>query len=130
LQRPLAADDECQQCASPLFPAERYRLEYSGQRMLSRVTKSCEVALHSSWPQTLPFHGAMRDVSLNGMLVDSPLELTVNQLVKIDSEVCRALARVAHCRRAPEAVRGWLVGVEFLTLRFASKRGSFVEAEA
>jgi hypothetical protein len=30
LERSLERDDECARCASPLFPAERHRLEYSG----------------------------------------------------------------------------------------------------
>jgi hypothetical protein len=51
-------------------------------------------------------------------------------VVKIDCAVCRALARVAHSRRDPAAAGGWLVGLEFLTLRFASSRGSFVSTSA
>src|SRR5688572_28551619 len=37
LERELKPDDECGRCASPLFSAERQRLEYSGQRFLGRI---------------------------------------------------------------------------------------------
>jgi hypothetical protein len=75
----------------------------------------------------------MRDVSLNGMQFAAAAPLQLNQIVKIDCASCVAVARVAHCERdrsdssAPER---WLVGVEFLTLRFRSARGTFISARA
>ena len=72
----------------------------------------------------------MRDISLNGMQLQTSLALRINQVIKIDCSICGALARVAHCRRDPQSREHWLVGVEFLTLRFANKRGSFVSARA
>jgi hypothetical protein len=134
IDRALDRDDDCGTCASPLFPAERHRLEYSGQRMLKRIPKRREIDLYVSWPQSAPFAAEMRDLSLNGMQIAAGAPLQLNQIVKIDCETCAAVARVAHCKRERTSLTGagerWLVGVEFLTLRFRKPRGSFVSARA
>jgi len=134
LERALDRDDDCATCGSPLFPAERHRLEYSGQRMLKRTPKRREIDLYVSWPQGAPFTAEMRDLSLNGMQIAVGAPLQLNQIVKIDCPTCATVARVAHCERersdpsgAPER---WIVGVEFLTLRFRTTRGAFVSVRA
>ena len=97
----LDREESCRTCGSPPFPAERHRLEYSGQRMLKRTPKHREIDLYVSWPQ-----GA----------------------------ACAAIARVAHCKRERSGIPGaperWIVGVEFLTLRFHTTRGAFVSTRA
>jgi hypothetical protein len=130
IDRALDRDDTCVTCASPLFPAERQRLEYSGQRMLKRIPKLRAIDLYVSWPQAAPFAAEMRDLSLNGMQIAAGAPLQLNQIVKIDCPTCAAVARVAHCKRERGGSAGerWLVGIEFLTLRFVSSRGSFVSA--
>jgi hypothetical protein len=130
LKRALTPDDECSSCASPLYPTERHRLEYSGQRMLARIPKRRSVSFYTAWPQAEAYTAQMRDISLNGMQLHASLPLSVNQVVKIDCAICCALARVAHCRRDPHTREYWFIGVEFLTLRFANKSGSFVSARA
>ena len=129
LQRALARDDECTRCGSPLFPAERHRLDYSGQRMVQRIPKGGRVLLYVGWPQNEPFTAELLDLSLNGMRLAASSDVPVNQVVKVDSDLCRALARVAHCER-PSAAERWTIGLEFLTLKFANNRGSFVSARA
>lgn len=128
LQRALERDDECGRCASPLFPAERQRLEYSGQRMLSRIPKQRDIAFYVTWPQGEAFSGDMRDLSLNGMQFVTAVRLQHNQIVKIDCAELRALGRVAHAKLDSEAPERWATGIEFLTLRFRQSRGSFVSA--
>lgn len=130
LQRRLDPDDECSGCSSPLYPAERHRLEYSGQRMLKRTPSRRPILYYVGWPQAEPFVGEMRDLSLNGLLFAAADAVTANQVIKVDSEVCKALGRVAHCERDLERAEHWAVGVEFLTLRFRRKRGTFVSAHA
>ncbi len=134
LDRALDHDDDCGTCSSPLYPAERHRLEYSGQRMLKRIPKQREVDLYVGWPQSVPFAAAMRDLSLNGMLIAAGAPLQLNQIVKVECAICAAIARVAHCKRERGGPTGagerWAVGVEFLTLRFRSSRGTFVSARA
>jgi hypothetical protein len=83
--------------------------------------------------QATAYLAEMRDISLNGMQFAVGAPLQPNQIVKIDCASCAAVARVAHCERDdadPDGVKRWLVGVEFLTLRFRSARGTFVSARA
>ncbi len=130
LQRRLERDDDCGTCGSPLCPAERHRLEYSGQRMLSRIPKHHAIDIYVTWPQAAPYDGQMRDLSLNGMQFTCVTRLQPNQIVKIISNELHALARVAHASRDIDTADRWITGVEFLTLRFRQIRGSFVSAEA
>jgi len=130
LERAINVDDECSRCSSPLLPAERHRLEYSGQRMLARIPKQRGVTFYTRWPQPEAFTGEMRDVSLNGMQLQTAHRLNTDQIIKIDCSVCQALARVAHCHRDAQSRDHWLIGVEFLTLRFPRKRGTFISAHA
>ena len=133
LDHALERGDDCRECASPLYPAERHRLEYSGQRMLRRIPSRRTVDLYVSWPQAVAYSAEMRDISLNGMQFAAGAPLQANQIVKIDCASCAAVARVAHCERDrsdPDGAERWLVGVEFLTLRFHNARGTFVSARA
>ena len=128
LERKLERDDECGSCLSPLFPAERHRLEYSGQRMIRRIPKRRAVEVRVTWPQTEPHRGEMRDLSLNGMLFVTTAPLQPNQIVRVDCTELRALGRVAHIE-PDSADGGTRTGIEFLTLRFSQVRGSFVSVE-
>ena len=126
----LERDDECGPCASPLYPAERHRLEYSGQRMLRRIAKRHAITVSVTWPQTTPIEGEMRDLSLNGMSFASTVRFELNQVVHIECSELRALGRIAHVERDTDARGRFTAGVEFLTLRFRQVRGTFVSAEA
>jgi hypothetical protein len=128
LQRALDRDDECAECRSPLYPAERHRHDFSGQRMLGRMPKHLPLDLYAGWPQGQPFAAEMRNISLNGMKIAAPQRLPVNQIVKIDCNVCRALGRVAYCEPDAERAAGFTIGIEFLTLRFEKSAGTFVSA--
>jgi hypothetical protein len=129
LKRVLERDDECGRCASPLYPAERHRLEVSGQRMLNRIPKQRAIEVWVTWPQAAPVVGEMRDLSLNGMLFVAAVPLQWNQVVRVDCSELRALARVAHVAQH-DGGEQWSTGIEFLTLRFRQIRGSFISAEA
>ena len=94
LQRVIDRDDECGHCSSPLFAAERHRLEYSGQRMLNRIPKRHAIDV---WV-TLAASGAdsrleMRDLSLNGMQFVRPFAAA-------ESGRAHRLQRAARARRA------------------------------
>ena len=128
LERKLERDDECGACLSPLFPAERHRLEYSGQRMIRRIPKRRAVEIRVTWPQAEPHRGEMRDLSLNGMSFVTTVPLQPNQIVRVDCTELRALGRVAHVEPDPDG-GGTRTGIEFLTLRFSQVRGSFVSVD-
>jgi len=130
LKRVLERDDECGRCGSPLFPAERHRLEYSGQRMLRRIPKRHAISLWVTWPQDAPILGEMLNLSLNGMSFASGVRFEPNQIVRIDCIELRALGRVAHVEHDTSGAERFSTGVEFMTLRFRQVLGSFVSAKA
>jgi DnaJ-like protein/PilZ domain-containing protein len=130
LERVLERDDECGRCGSPLFPAERHRLEYSGQRMLRRIPKVHAINVWVTWPQDAPLRAEMRNLSLNGMSFASNVRFEPNQIVRIDCTELRALGRIAHVEQDSRGTERFTAGVEFLTLRFRQIKGSFVSAKA
>jgi DnaJ-like protein len=121
----LKRDDECGRCASPLCPAERHRLEYSGQRILGRIQVRHAISIWTRWDQDTPIVGEMRNVSLNGLAFTSPVLFEVNQIVRIDSTELRALGRIAHAEQATSGAHPFSAGLEFLTLRLPEGGGTF-----
>jgi curved DNA-binding protein CbpA len=130
LERVLERDDECGRCGSPLYPAERHRFEYSGQRMLRRIPKKHAISIWVAWPHGAPVHAEMRNLSLNGMSFASSVRFEPNQIVRIACVELHALGRIAHVESDAHGSDGFSAGVEFLTLRFRQVRGNFVSAKA
>lgn len=126
LLRAPEADDSCGHCASPLYPAEQLRLDASDQRLMQRMARDVPVNCYTEWPQAAAHPARMRDLSLNGMQITSAFHVRPGAIVKVDSAPCQSLARVAWCT---DNGGEWLIGLEFVTLRFHRSRGSFVSAE-
>ena len=120
-------ESRCARCASPLFPAKRHRLDPSGQRMPGRIRKDGAVTIKTRWSQGVGVDGWVQDLSLNGMRVLTVEPFDDEHLVKVESDFCHAIARVAHCRASSD--RRYVVGLEFLTLRFTVPQGNFVSTD-
>ena len=129
LEGTLERDDECGCCASPLYPAERQRLEYSGQRTLRRISKQHAISIWVTWPQDTPMSGEMRNLSLDGMAFTSNVLFKVNQIVRIDCSELHALGRIAHAEPATSGAYRFGAGVEFLTLNLREGGGIFGPAK-
>ena len=127
LGRAPESDDSCPGCHSPLYPAEHLRLDTADQRLMERVSREVPVTCYTEWPQASGYAARMRDLSLNGMQITAAFRPDEGSIVKVDSAPCQSLARVAWCT---DHGGQWLIGLEFVTLRFNRSRGSFVSAEA
>ena len=121
----LKRDDECRRCASPLYPAERQRLEYSGQRVLGRIQVRHPISIWTRWHRDTPIAGETRNLSLNGMAFAASLLFETNQIVRIDCTELRALGRIAHAEKATDDAYPFRAGVEFVTLRLPEGGGTF-----
>jgi hypothetical protein len=121
----LKRDDECSACASPLYPAERHRLEHSGHRILGRVQVQHPISIWTTWHRNTPVAGEMRNLSLNGMAFAASLLFETDQIVRIDCTELRALGRIAHAEQATSGAYPFSAGVEFLTLRLPEGGGTF-----
>ena len=121
------ADLFCVDCRSPLAMPEIEHSDDSGLRALNRFSKEQTITFYDHWPSSEACAGTTRDISLKGMQFVTQVGLQHNQVIKIDCDVCHAVARVAHVSQEGSS---WVVGVEFATLSFNRSRGSFVSARA
>lgn len=122
---PVAGD--CSRCRSPLFLSRQSLSDDDGRRAIMRLPNDQPLMLCTHWPQSEPCSGRTIDVSLNGMKFHSSAGLLADQVVKIDTRMFRAVARVTRSQRH---LTGWEVGVQFISLCFERSRGSFVAAYA
>lgn len=124
-------DKLCSTCSSPLFAAEPPNHTATWVRAVDRYPRNQSVTFFSDWPQQQGQTGQILDISLTGMQFASDQWIQPKLLLKIQCEVCNAIARVVYCRREPGKDEStWLVGVEFLTLRFHRNPGAFVSEHA
>ena len=125
IDRVFARDDECPRCASPLYPAERHRLEYSGQRILGRIQLRHPISIWPQFHRDTPIAGEMRNLSLNGIGLTSSVLFEVNQVVRVDCADLRAVGRIAHTEPATKGPHPFSAGLEFVTLLLRSGGGPF-----
>lgn len=123
--------ERCVECGSPLTPADRSRLETRGQRAVTRFRRSRPVSFLATWPQHFATAGRMQDVSLHGLKFVTGQALAVGQIIRIDCDICRAVARIVAVQPSAESAgRQWLVRAEFLTLELERTLGAFVSETA
>jgi hypothetical protein len=115
----------CLNCGSPLCRAETLDVRGDDSRALSRFSRRQPISFFCSWPSNQPFSAETRDISLSGMRFETKERLQEGQIIKIDCALCRAVARVVHVKGTGDS---WIVGVQFVTLRFEQLQGSFVSA--
>ena len=125
IDRVFARDDECPRCASPLYPAERHRLEYSGQRILGRIQLRHPISILTQFHRDTPIAGEMRNLSLNGIGLTSGVLFEVNQVVRVDCTDLRAVGRIAHAEPATKGPHPFSAGLEFVTLLLRGSGGPF-----
>ena len=125
----LAMDATCNDCGSPLYAADRPGPSTTWMRAVERIPREQFIAFYTCWPQTEGFSGRTCDLSLTGMKFTTSQPVTPGRLLKIESELVSAVARVVYCRHAADSAH-WEVGVEFFRLRFGKSRGAFVSTRA
>ena len=123
-------DAACDECASPLKSTEKHRLEESCRRMVQRIAKRIQVVFYTAWPQEEAGIGVMQDISPRGMKFVTNMLPKPGIHIKVDCEICKAVARVTNYEKRA-AILGveWVVGVEFVTILFRETRGSFVSVK-
>ena len=128
---PILPDTICPQCKSPLYPVKKMKTEESSQRAVNRIAKQQEINFFIYWPPQKGYKGQIQDLSPNGLLFCTDQQLSRDQIIKIDSKVLRATARVASCRKQGSGLKmGYGIGVEFVTLQFQRSQGTFVSMKA
>ncbi len=127
----LHAGALCAVCASPLHRVTLKRLATDGSRAINRLPRHYPVTLYTAWPQARGIPAQSRDVSPNGISFVTTRLMEPHAIVKLDSDVCRAVIKVANTRVEADGADGlWLIGAEFLSVIFPRTRGSFLSVRA
>ena len=126
--RALRADTLCTGCGSPLHPTSPLGPDARG-RALPRFERNHPALLFTHWPQAEGLPAETRDLSPLGVRLVTTASLAVGSLIKLDSDVCRALVRVTSAQRDPADGR-CIVGGCFVTVLFSQPRGGFVSLRA
>ncbi|MEM1229799.1 MAG: DnaJ domain-containing protein [Pseudomonadota bacterium] len=127
---PAARDlsPHCRRCESPLVTDKAQIGSFSGSRAVDRLPKLQPLQFWLGWPGPTGA-GETCDVSLHGMRFGTRQAPSTarGQLMKIDSALCSAVARVV--RVDPVGVQQE-VAVEFLCVRFRRALGGFLSTRA
>jgi hypothetical protein len=114
---------DCPGCDSPLQVASCLRLADGTRRALERQSYNAPMHYFIA-PGAPPQTGILHDLSPLGLQFQCPELLREDQVIRIVSDALTAIARVSHCSTRP-AGSGYIAGVEFLTLRFHERSGTF-----
>lgn len=126
--RSLRPDSLCSACGSPLLPVGTGTPPTPG-RALPRVERNHRALLYTHWPQARGVPAEMLDLSPLGVRLVTSAPLAEGSVVKLESEPCRAVLRIARSARDPAEGR-WIAGAAFLTVVFSQPRGGFVSLRA
>lgn len=116
---------DCGHCQSPLQPVVRLQLAGKTRRALQRTLQHGSIRYFTHPEETNGKTGSTRDLSTQGMQFSSNCELEVDQVIKIVSHVLSAVARVTYCQQH-HWNKQYVIGVEFLTLHFYQRTGTFI----
>ena len=117
----------CGNCQSPLSLVPQVQMEDRGRRGILRIPRNQPLIFYTHWPQREPCEGRTDDISLNGMKFHSNSPLELGQILKLDSQILKAVASVTYCQQEQ---KGWVVGVQFISQCFQQSRGSFITEQA
>ncbi|MBA2484057.1 MAG: DnaJ domain-containing protein [Nitrosomonas sp.] len=115
----------CLECGSPLFNAS----DEDGQqlqRKLSRINRDGDLEIYTEWPGRA-YCGNLTNLSPGGLGFTTSQILQPNQLIKIDSEHFKCIAKVMHCQ---DNFSGKSIGSCFITVLFNRQQGTFISTQA
>ncbi|MCC7257156.1 MAG: J domain-containing protein [Gammaproteobacteria bacterium] len=119
----------CRRCDSPLHLPTPGDIGPDGRRTVQRFPRNHPLTLYTHWPQSNGFAALSRDVSLAGVSFVTTELIEPRAVVKLDSDICRAVVEIANLRMDAEVDR-WLVGARFLSVVFPHARGTFLATQA
>ncbi|MDX2457241.1 MAG: DnaJ domain-containing protein [Gammaproteobacteria bacterium] len=119
----------CNHCHSPLKSVLRLGLAGKSRRALQRTSQHAPIGYFTDPGKVTGIPGITRDLSPHGMQFLTTNRLDDNQVIKIVSDILSAVARVTYCRQH-NGRKQYAVGVEFLTLCFHERTGTFISENA
>ena len=118
-------DSVCIECRSPLYaPPENLRSQY--RRELGRLKSNQKVTVYHDWPVNGKTYRIL-DISPTGLKIQSPIELDVSSLMKIDGTDFQAVGEIIYCESEKNAYH---VGINLITVKYHKIKGQFFSAQA
>lgn len=115
----------CIECDSPLFSTP----EETGQqlqRSLSRIEWDGKLKIYIDWPGN-GHSGTLTNLSPGGLGFTTSQPLQPSQVIKVDGEHFKCVAKVMHCKNI---ATGKSIGSSFITVLFDRQQGTFVSTQA
>ena len=127
---PDLQDAECYRCQSPLFPVTLHQESAASKRAIERLPRRMVITCTDAHHPGVNLQMMTEDVSIRGMCIVSPHQLSPGQILRIDHSFGKAVGVVTrvtvdYSGWSPQ----WKVGVQFLTMQVAQRRGVFVSVE-
>ena len=123
-----AEPTNCSGCSGPLQVAGSLRIADPAKRAFERMPHHSPLALFMD-TECSGQQGKLRDLSPVGLQLQSPLPLKPGQIIRITGEVVSAIVQVIYCNRDRNG-QSFIAGVEFLTVCFSARVGTFLSENA
>lgn len=123
-----AGPANCPGCDAPLEVANALRLADNSKRAIERILHRESAALYLT-PGDGGQDCTIRDLSPNGMQLQCRIPLHENSIIRLAAATLSATGRVTFCNRSTNGEH-FVSGVEFLTLRFHERSGTFLSVSA
>ena len=117
-------DELCVECSSPLhssqesFPFPR--------RFFSRMDLTTPFSYYAYWPG-IKTVANLSDLSPTGLRFTTRQALNKNEIIKIEADQFQAVGQVKYLKPAGSL---FIIGVQFLTIKFNTQKGTFMSVSA
>lgn len=120
----------CHDCNSPLFPPPNELLEQT-RRNIVRLNQNSTINFYTHWPQEKQ-SGLISDISPTGIQLNCFVELSKDQIIKLDGQDFKAVGMVSYQNIDKDADGNYfyISGIKFLTVNFNKSKGQFFSDSA
>lgn len=115
----------CLECDSPLYNIPEMQKRQL-QRTLSRIDWKGKLYIYIDWPGQ-GHCASLTNLSPGGLGFLTAQPLQPGQIIKVDGEHFKCVAKVVHCKNS---VAGKVIGSCFITVLFDRQQGTFVSTQA
>ena len=118
---------KCFKCKSVLLSTNLNDQPAAYQRSIERISKEGKIMVFSQDRQKV-IYGLINDLSPEGMRFITDIQLEKKHIVKIESEIINAVAKVTSCDISSLSTnkKAYSIGVNFITVDFSSMHGTFI----
>lgn len=116
--------EDCMGCKGPIETARSLHIAGRSERSLERMTRHAPMTIYTH-PECHGLPAGLRDLSPAGLQMLFGQPLAEGLLVRVHSAPVEAIARVRFCYRDISGCN-FIIGMEFITIRFPARTGTFL----